>query len=70
MVSQARQRHAAKQDVQDERPVVADRDRDQSQRPQKLGDGRGLVFNNLPDLVYLVREGRVHHAHSQLRARE
>ena len=35
VVSQARQNHTAKQDIQNERPVITDRDRDQSQCPQQ-----------------------------------
>ncbi len=70
VILQAGQCQATEKHIKDKRPCVTDRNRNQTQRPQKLGDGGSLLFNDLPDLVDLVRESRVCHAHPKLRTRK
>ena len=68
--AQPGERHAAEQNVEHERPVVAHRDRDQPERPQELRRRRGPGLDHLPHLVDLVRERGVSDPHAQLLARE
>ncbi len=70
VIAQSRQRHAAEEHVQNEGPLIAHGQGDESQRPQELRHRRRLVLHHLEDLVDLVGKGRMGDPHSQLRARK
>jgi hypothetical protein len=59
VIAQAGQGQTAEQNVENERPVIAHRHRDQAEGPQEVGDVGWLGLDDLPDLVDLVGKGRM-----------
>ena len=70
MVPKPGQGQSAEEHIEQERPVIAHREGDQAERPEEVGHRGGLRFDDLPDLVDLMRKRRMGDPHPQLGAGE